>query len=449
MARAKKTSSVEPSAERATPRAKPRPYRKVEVGTWFDDRFQRLSAAPPSGQTLWLYLLMGPRTNALPGIVVAREAVMADDLGWSVDDIRYAFAEATREGMANADWKAGVVVLTRALFDSNNRRRETAKPTSLNVIKAWSKAFDAVPDCALKYEYLQSLKTYCDALPDAFADVFADAFADAFAKASRMTCVIQESGIRKQETGEYSESARAVSAPISAAESPAPLPPIAPPTGPDPDGSDAVVPPFGHVLPPDPATAARGRLITQTWRRLNEIRAALAGELGQQVFQLSDQEHGCRVDLGARIREVTTGDAEARCDHALAVLEAEARAARSIEWLAGKSFSPKAWARLQAAPKPAIASAQPPPADPSAPLPAQRRRPDVERNRAANGIGVAHYAELNPKTLERVSWWLDVPGATIDGPAPGEREWTYAELTPWQWQQNQRARAAAAEKAAS
>lgn len=159
-------------------------YRKVEVMTWSDDRFQSLSAAQPNAQTLWLYLLTGPRTTSFPGLVVARDEVMAADLRWPIEAFREAFREASGKGLAKADWKAGLVVLRKALIDSTGEPRDTARPESPNVIKHWAKSWDEVPDCLLKAEYLRSLESFTKALGEAFHKAFQEGFRKALAKAS-------------------------------------------------------------------------------------------------------------------------------------------------------------------------------------------------------------------------------------------------------------------------
>lgn len=171
-------------------------YRKVEVATWTDERFRELSPAPPNAQTLWLYLLTGQRTTALPGLVIANELVMASDLGWSVEAFREAFREVFLKGMAEASWKGGLVVLTKALIDSTGDPRETARPQSPNVVRSWAKAWDEVPDCDLKLKYLLRLEVFSKALGEAFAKAFSEAFRKALAKASRHPSPIQE-----QDTG--------------------------------------------------------------------------------------------------------------------------------------------------------------------------------------------------------------------------------------------------------
>lgn len=175
-------------------------YRKVETTAWTDGRARALSQPPPNGHTLWLWLLCGPRTVAIPGVVIAREAVIADDLRWPLEGFREAFAEVAEQGMARADWEAGVVVLTKALFEADGVPRESNKPQSPNVVKAWAKAWAEMPDCELKADVFLELSAYCDIL-DRLSKSSTKAFGKAFRSAFPKACAIQEAGNRKQEAG--------------------------------------------------------------------------------------------------------------------------------------------------------------------------------------------------------------------------------------------------------
>lgn len=205
-------------------------YRKVEVGVWTDGKFQALSPAPPNGQTLWLYLLSGPRTTIIPGAVVAREAVLADDLGWKLEAFRETLGEALREGLIEVDRKGGLILLKRALLDRHGDPRESARPESPNVIKSWAKAWPEIPDCELKNVLLQRLGAFAEALGPAFAKAFSEGFAKALAKASPHPSPNQEQE-QEQEKEQEKNEACAESAPPPAAPPPAPpaTPPAAPP----------------------------------------------------------------------------------------------------------------------------------------------------------------------------------------------------------------------------
>jgi hypothetical protein len=159
-------------------------WRKVEVATWEDERVVELSQPPPNGQTLWFYLLCGVRTTCFPGLVVAREEVIASDLRWPLEGFREAFGEVFTKGLAKASWKAGLVVLPKALIDSSGEPRETARPASPNVIKSWAKSWDEVPECDLKYEYLRLLESFTKGLGVPFEKAFREGFRKALTKPS-------------------------------------------------------------------------------------------------------------------------------------------------------------------------------------------------------------------------------------------------------------------------
>lgn len=195
-------------------------YRKVEMSLWSDAKFMRLSKPQPNAQTLWQYLITGPRSMNIPGIVVAREAVMADDLRWPLEGFREAFAEVIREGMVEADRDAGVVVLKRALFDGAGRPRSVNRPQSINVVLGWAKRWNDIPECNLKESFYWELA--------AFLEAIGEAYADAFQKACPKPSRIQEQE-QKQEQKEESVGPRAVLAPVLHGEPEQEIEAVAPP----------------------------------------------------------------------------------------------------------------------------------------------------------------------------------------------------------------------------
>jgi hypothetical protein len=68
-------------------------YRKIEIRMWADQKFRKLSPMPPSGQSLWFYLLSGPHTGIIPGLSKARRVTIADELAWTPEDFDAAFKE--------------------------------------------------------------------------------------------------------------------------------------------------------------------------------------------------------------------------------------------------------------------------------------------------------------------------------------------------------------------
>lgn len=155
-------------------------YRKLDLRVWSDEKFRELSALPPSGQSLWLYLILGPQTTNIPGLFESSEVAMADRLGWSLEAFREAFREVSREAlpegcldpqkqpMAKADWKARLVWLPNAL--------QYNRPESPNVVVSWGTVFDELPECDIKREAYQSLKAFAEGLGEAYSKAFDKAF---------------------------------------------------------------------------------------------------------------------------------------------------------------------------------------------------------------------------------------------------------------------------------
>lgn len=152
---------------------------------WTDAAFRELSAAPPNAQTLWLYLLTSPFTVSIPGVIVASDVAMAAALGWTLEGFRKAFLEVEEKGLAKADWDAGVVVLEKALIESDGTARNTNKPGNPNVLKSWADTFDEVPDCELKSLILSRIESLSQSLSKAFSKAFEEAFRKALAKDGR------------------------------------------------------------------------------------------------------------------------------------------------------------------------------------------------------------------------------------------------------------------------
>jgi hypothetical protein len=151
-------------------------YGKLEVGVWNDRRFLELSAPEPNGQTLWLHLLSSPRRTNLPGLIVGRPAVIADDLRWPVERLRELFAELFAKRFAKGNLEIGVIFLERALFHSDGTPRETSRPANGNVVKSWGKYWPNVPDCQISRDYLAELKRFVEPLGEPFAKAFSDSF---------------------------------------------------------------------------------------------------------------------------------------------------------------------------------------------------------------------------------------------------------------------------------
>jgi hypothetical protein len=159
-------------------------YRKVELRIWSDEKFRDLSRIPPCAQGLFLYLITGPHTGALPGLFRAGRMGMAEELGWEIEDFDKAFREVSDRGMVKADFKARFVWIPNAI--RHNR------PESPNVVRGWASGLDVLPECDLKREALESLKASVHALGEPFARAFDEALGKALSKPSTKAMPNQE-----------------------------------------------------------------------------------------------------------------------------------------------------------------------------------------------------------------------------------------------------------------
>jgi hypothetical protein len=150
-------------------------HRKIDVRIWGDEKFRRLSAPRPSGQSLLLYLLTSPFSGSLPGLFRAGAAGMAEELGWSAEAFREAFQEVSREGIAKADWDARVVWIPKAIAYN--------VPESPNVVRSWRAQWDELPECDLKREAFCALASFVEGLGEGYAKAFGEVIAKPSPKA--------------------------------------------------------------------------------------------------------------------------------------------------------------------------------------------------------------------------------------------------------------------------
>jgi hypothetical protein len=148
-------------------------YRKIDIRMWGDSRFRELSSPSPSAKYLWVFLLTGPQTSNIPGLFRSGEMALSEELGWSIEGFRKAFAELLAKGLVKADWKARVVWVPNAI--------KYNAPDNPNVVKSWRTAWDEIPECELKAEAYERLKTSTKGLGEGFAKAFTEGCAKGLA----------------------------------------------------------------------------------------------------------------------------------------------------------------------------------------------------------------------------------------------------------------------------
>ncbi|HXM62994.1 MAG TPA: hypothetical protein VN950_19185 [Terriglobales bacterium] len=143
-------------------------YRKIEVRMWGDEKYRTLSPLLPSGQALWLFLLTGPHTGPIPGLFRAGRAALAEELGWAQEAFDKAFAEVFQLGIAKADWRARVVWIPNAI--------KCNLPQSPNVVISWACEWHLIPECDLKREAFETIKSVIYGVGEEFGKAFDKTF---------------------------------------------------------------------------------------------------------------------------------------------------------------------------------------------------------------------------------------------------------------------------------
>lgn len=155
-------------------------YRRISVRMWGDADFRALSGPQPNARDLWIYLLTGPHTTAIPGLFSATRGDLAERLGWPMEGFLKAFAElfpersteqagkASQKPWLKADWDAQVVWIPNAVYHN--------EPENPNVLKSWRHAWRLIPECPLKDEAYSGLKAFAEGKSKGFAKAFHDTF---------------------------------------------------------------------------------------------------------------------------------------------------------------------------------------------------------------------------------------------------------------------------------
>jgi hypothetical protein len=116
-------------------------WRRVDERMWGDAKFLALSSLPPSGQSLWLYLLTGPHHDGIPGLFRIGRRGLAEALGWDQKTFDACWKEIVEAEMAVADWDRRVILIPKALAYN--------APENPNTVKAWLTRLDGFPECDL------------------------------------------------------------------------------------------------------------------------------------------------------------------------------------------------------------------------------------------------------------------------------------------------------------
>jgi hypothetical protein len=147
-------------------------YRKIDVRIWNDDKFRKLSH---NGKLVFIMLITHPVMTALGAMRATREGLGAE-LKMHPEAFEEAFGEVMAQGLALYDESAPCIFLP------NFVRYQAAE--SPNVIKAWAKQLEWIPECELKVRAVASVQAYTEGLSEGFREAFQKAFQQAYPKTS-------------------------------------------------------------------------------------------------------------------------------------------------------------------------------------------------------------------------------------------------------------------------
>lgn len=136
-------------------------FRSISTSVWNDAKF--LDASDDI-QLLWFHLRTTPFSNPL-GCYKIPLAGLAAEKRWPLRRYRQTFAKGLREGFWKVDERFHVVFFPKH-FKYN-------KPSNPNVLLSWLKFLDAIPNCPLKAELINTLKTFAEGWGEGFVKVTA------------------------------------------------------------------------------------------------------------------------------------------------------------------------------------------------------------------------------------------------------------------------------------
>lgn len=135
-------------------------YRKVSVQIWNDTHFRQLT---DDGKLAFIFVLTHPHMSAVGGMRATLSG-LAEELGWTRERLSKAFAKPFERGMLWHDPEACLMALPN--FVKHN------PPESPNVVKAWIKSLDELPESPLKSKLYDRVSDCVKSLPEAFRKAF-------------------------------------------------------------------------------------------------------------------------------------------------------------------------------------------------------------------------------------------------------------------------------------
>ena len=149
-------------------------YRKIDTRIWNDAKFRALS---PHGKLAFVFLLTHPNMTALGAMRSTIEGLSAE-LRVPAEAFAEVFGEVFKE---DSDKGVGNLAIfdpeACCLYIPNFVRYQAAE--SPNVIKAWAKTLEYIPECRLKSLAVSGVRAYVEGMGEGFRKAFREAFRQA------------------------------------------------------------------------------------------------------------------------------------------------------------------------------------------------------------------------------------------------------------------------------
>lgn len=139
-------------------------YRKISTRFWCDAKVMSLS---DDGQLLFLFVLTHPQMTSV-GAMRASVSGLASEKRWELERAAKGFGELFRNGMAEYDESTSSLVLPN--FIKHN------PPENINVVKAWRKAFDELPESKLITQHYQRVRVFLKLYHEPYMELFNEPF---------------------------------------------------------------------------------------------------------------------------------------------------------------------------------------------------------------------------------------------------------------------------------
>lgn len=114
-------------------------YRRVQPALYGKAWFRRLS---DDGKYIVVWLISGPLSMSLSGVIAAGLLTLAEKLGWPVERVRVALDDLVNAGVAELDVEAPLIFLPFALAND--------PPANWKVACGWARIYSTLPECDLR-----------------------------------------------------------------------------------------------------------------------------------------------------------------------------------------------------------------------------------------------------------------------------------------------------------